>query len=398
MAYDMQISQPVPPSFELLIDNEDSPKSIDVYDCIERVDSILDFMRNQSRKETPRWITEKRINAQHDYKDYLATKLRARYANLVSDFNVIFPDYVGGKGDEPLEDKLFTANEICHLLILARSTLEREELGKRDLFLANNYLDLVEECMIWLYSPELAESEIPTYKAQIDIIPNLKDKDAYKHKLDDLLSPLNKKGNKLDKDKYRPVFNEVISICSETTLDNMINNDLQIERLKYYKRFVVYILAPLLLVFPLITNVAVFKDWSLQSNTTSIYSTINFTGMHISQNLAIDIPFNNYLLSLLAAITFAVIGAVGGYISGLFETEDSETNLALYELSTLRSSLRIRFGAIAALLSFSFLSWNLFSGILSNSPGSFVLVAFLSGFSERYFIKLLKIEPENQKK
>ncbi len=60
---------------------------------------------------------------------------------------------------------------------------------------------------------------------------------------------------------------------------------------------------------------------------------------------AIDIPSNNYLLALSAALAFAILGGVGGYVSGLIQTQDSETNLALYEVSTLLSGLRIKFGA-----------------------------------------------------
>ena len=52
--------------------------------------------------------------------------------------------------------------------------------------------------------------------------------------------------------------------------------------------------------------------------------------------------------------------------------------------------------AITALILLVMLSWNILSGILNSNPGSYVLAAFISGFSERYFLNLLKIEPENE--
>ncbi|OJJ16815.1 hypothetical protein BKI52_33465 [marine bacterium AO1-C] len=43
---------------------------------------------------------------------------------------------------------------------------------------------------------------------------------------------------------------------------------------------------------------------------------------------------------------------------------------------------------------FIFLSWQVLPGITVQSFGSYLLIAFLSGFSERYFLNLLQIDPQ----
>jgi hypothetical protein len=93
----------------------------------------------------------------------------------------------------------------------------------------------------------------------------------------------------------------------------------------------------------------------------------------------------------------AIIGGAGGFLSGLLQVRSSKTTLASYEESIILLQLRPIFGAFAALISTMLLSWGVFEGILSNNVGAFVLVAFLSGFSERYFLNLLKIETTNDK-
>mgnify|MGYP001076923257 FL=1 len=49
-------------------------------------------------------------------------------------------------------------------------------------------------------------------------------------------------------------------------------------------------------------------------------------------------------------------------------------------------------GGVTATIIFIFLSWQVLPGITVQSFGSFLLIAFLSGFSERYFLNLLKID------
>jgi hypothetical protein len=73
----------------------------------------------------------------------------------------------------------------------------------------------------------------------------------------------------------------------------------------------------------------------------------------------------------------------------------SKTNLGDYEMSILLFQLRPIFGAFAALILAALLSWGVLSDVIRvDKLGSFILVAFISGFSERYFINLLKLDQD----
>jgi len=89
------------------------------------------------------------------------------------------------------------------------------------------------------------------------------------------------------------------------------------------------------------------------------------------------------------ALGFCIIGGIGGFLSGLLQIRSTETNLELYEESVLLFQIRPVFGAFAALVAFMLLSWGVFESFINKGTGSYALIAFLSGFSERYFLQLL---------
>ena len=68
-------------------------------------------------------------------------------------------------------------------------------------------------------------------------------------------------------------------------------------------------------------------------------------------------------------------------------------------MSILLFQLRPIFGAFAALILAALLSWGVLSDVIKNeSLGTFILAAFVSGFSERYFINLLKLDQDESLK
>jgi len=95
---------------------------------------------------------------------------------------------------------------------------------------------------------------------------------------------------------------------------------------------------------------------------------------------------------LIIAISIILIGASGAFLSGLLQVRGSRTTLLQYEESMIKQKLRLLIGSIVSLVSFLLLSWNALLGVVSETTGSFILIAFISGFLERYFLKLLKIE------
>ncbi len=60
----------------------------------------------------------------------------------------------------------------------------------------------------------------------------------------------------------------------------------------------------------------------------------------------------------------------------------------------LKLQLRPLIGALVALILYTFLSWQVLPGITIVNAGSYFVLAFLSGFSERYFLRVLKTESQ----
>jgi hypothetical protein len=87
-----------------------------------------------------------------------------------------------------------------------------------------------------------------------------------------------------------------------------------------------------------------------------------------------------------------LMGAVGGFLSGLLHARSTQVTLAEYLENMLKLQLRPLVGALVALILYVLLSWQVLPGISIESAGSYFIIAFLSGFSERYFLRLLDIE------
>ena len=56
------------------------------------------------------------------------------------------------------------------------------------------------------------------------------------------------------------------------------------------------------------------------------------------------------------------------------------------------SQLKLNIGALAALILFVFMSWQIIPGIDVKNAGTFIFLAFVAGFSEKFFLNLLNID------
>ena len=90
------------------------------------------------------------------------------------------------------------------------------------------------------------------------------------------------------------------------------------------------------------------------------------------------------------------MGAIGGTLSGLLTTRDSRPRLATYRTDMLKLSLKPLVGALAAVTLYILLSWDVIPGIDITSGGTYLALAVLAGFSERFFLRLLKSVGEEQ--
>ncbi len=163
---------------------------------------------------------------------------------------------------------------------------------------------------------------------------------------------------------------EVLSHLGEESERQLIADDLQVSRLSKAIGYVALGWVALLAIVPFVSSVQTGTEDQLIWPLVDLFSEDK-----------IDL--------FLGAVGLSFVGAVGGIVSGMFSVRDSTTSLRDYRTSVKRMMLKPLFGAVAALTVYFFLSANLISGVAVTSAGTYVVAAFLAGFSERYFLRIV---------
>lgn len=324
------------------------------------------------------------------YEDYFISQLRSIYMDLDGDLRTLVPEYSGvtNIGEKNYVDEIGVY--IDNLLRAARGILENQKLSKRQMLIASSILNEVEECLVWITPPTLALAHMPDLLSKMASIDS-PDKYVYIKMLEesrDILKASRDKNKQLDRseiESYRSSIEEGINFIYSQTLKDIINTGLQIERLRSLRSWGIFLLVIFIFIYPMVSDM---EKWSLYRDT--INATINATNSSTWLFGEIIRPWMATLVARYTAISFAIVGAIGGFLSGLLQMRDSKTDLGGYEVSILLFQIRPIFGAFAALISFMLLSWGVLSGIADPSESSYALIAFISGFSERYFIRLFE--------
>ncbi len=336
-------------------------------------------------------ILNKIIGKRTRYEDYSISQLRSVYMDLEGDLRTLIPEYSGITNEEERKNADEIGNYIVNLLNAAKGMLENQKLGKRQMLIVSTLLQEIEECLVWITPHALAFAHIDALSLRIAELdsPN---KDKYQEMLKGCKNFLEGFKDKYEKitrnetENYRARLEEIIRFINTESLKSRINIGLQIERLRTLKFWGWILLFVLIITFPFFSNT--FSS----SPNTSVNNT-NVTAWNTLFEFPAALFKNNLLVAYIAAISFAVVGGIGGFLSGLLQMRGSKTNLGDYEMSILLFQLRPIFGAFAALILAALLSWGVLSDVIRvDKLGSFILVAFISGFSERYFINLLKLD------
>lgn len=176
--------------------------------------------------------------------------------------------------------------------------------------------------------------------------------------------------------RLRAALADAFEYFSQLDAKILMADDLQVTRLRSLLWYVGTALGLLVLTVPYVT--------------TSLGQSIpGWPVVHLS---------SLWLTQVVSALAVAAIGAVGGIFSGLISTRDSSTTLDEYRTSMLKLALKPLVGAVASLTLYLLLSWQILTGVKVTNGGTFLLVGFLAGFSERYFLKLLRTSPDDSGK
>jgi hypothetical protein len=293
-----------------------------------------------------------------EYNAFLIGVVRSRYLELENDFRTV----IGNFYDKPGTD-LISAGRIFELLQHAREMLEAI---RPDIFIVSGMLDLVERYLVWLYPVYIAIERLPWIDQRIDNLENL-NREVLRKQIHQLFEM-----EPLPLGRLRALYEEVLAAWNRQTCEKAINGGLQIARLKTLRNWGGILLLILVFVCMLMAR----------PESLSQFPVANMQ------------EFSPGIAASVVAFGLSVMGAAGGFLSGLLHIRRTRVNLAQYQESVLSLQLKALVGAMVAVILFIFLSWEILPGIVVKTAGSYIVVAFLSGFSERYFLKLLSIEPD----
>ena len=337
------------------------------------------------RKESwpfPDWSSTPHASTKEikDYENYFANLLRTRYIELESEFQITCL-----ASADVADAVTFThpvPKRIFNLLLLAKKELEQQP---PNLLSVSSTLELVDRYLIWLYYPSILEAKIPRVLSLLEYY-QLDGKEKFIEQLSrfstDDLKKLNEKfesETELESSEsallkqLRSVLDEATSAINKKVAQEQINSGLQIERLKKLRTWGIVMLVLLFLVSPFISNYDVIPNLSVNSITVSL----------------------GVIVTWITFLALAIVGALGGFLSGLLQARSSRVTLTQYQENMLKLQLKPLIGALVSLVLSVLLSWQILPGVTVENSGSYVLFAFLSGFSERYFLRLLELKIDN---
>lgn len=314
---------------------------------------------------TPKWYVEKNTRKIQTYEDYLTFQLRARYIELENDFRSVL-------GNFPKSADIVTAGRISEILHSARDNLEQETA---ELLTLASSLDLAERYMVWLCPPWVTKARISGILPRLDVVP-IEHRDALVKRLTDL--------SKAEEEEYpgqfRSVLDDTIGTINSQIIQDRISMGLQVSRLKTLRFWGLITLSIFFALSPFATNLSKVHGWPSQS---------------IAELLQLRWGLS-FLFPWLNALAMMALGAVGGFLSGLLQAQSTSVTFTKYLEDMLKLELRPIVGALVALILYALLSWQVLPGITIENAGSYFLIAFLSGFSERYFLQLLRTDSQEQ--
>lgn len=316
---------------------------------------------------TPKWLVKDSSATDHkEYDSYLIYNLRTRYYEIECDFKLAYYSLL-----PPSETDSEIVKRIVKLLGISRQALEGKEV---DLLTVANLLDLAERSMIWLFPLPIVKKRVSIRAKHLE--------STYPEYAKILSDEIDKINNDPSEDGFATLkasYDEVVGEINKHYIEDQISFGLQIERLE------------------------LLRAWGLLSLFVAAFALpllINFNGLNVADALGADSILTSvsqmspYLLGLALTIVFSIMGALGGFMSGLLQIRNTKVNLIEFRESLLKFQLKPIVGGLTAVLITVLLSWQILPGINIESMGSFILLSFLTGFSERYFLKLLQVDEE----
>jgi len=328
----------------------------------------------------PKWLTNTSNNANlskkyQDYNQLFLCELRARYIEIESDFRAAFSDFRAGETDWSVAEIMMTR------LDEAKTLLEDENPEKHS---AAIILDSLDRYLIWIFPPAIVKTRTEILSEDIaNRYP------TFSTLLKEAIKNFDKKcGEGSDKNEelrnLRAVFDEVRGKINRDNINAHTIKELQLVKMKYLNKLGVVILMIAFFVLGLFINIdKIYKNYIEDSH---------FKKLH---DLSLDTNWILIISGYIFALATIFVGAMGAFISGMMQVRNSKVNLADYQETKSKLYLRLLIGGTMALIVILCLSKGVLEIEIKNE-GTYLLLAFLSGFSERYFLRIFKLTSDGE--
>ncbi len=318
-------------------------------------DDMVKWLDEKAWKQ-PKWLKQTKSEKAKNlgYQGFYLNSLRARYLRLEGDFRTAFSNFY----NTPYMD-LVTARRIINFLQTSRESLEDDDCDVNDVI---TMLDLTDQYMVWIYPPHYAKAQAFGMAADL--------KGQNNPWGDFLERAARQEGQTLG--GLRAALDKTKEAINEAKQSAIISTGLQIERLNTARNWSWYVLIASLVFLPLVVK----TDSTVWDNTM----------------------LNKFLPELrpwFAIICAAIFGAGGAFLSSLMTVQKTRTVLTDFQENLKNNQLKLNIGALAAIIIFIFLTWNLIPGVQMQNAGSLIFMAFIAGFSERFFLNLLNINNDD---
>jgi hypothetical protein len=280
-----------------------------------------------------------------DFQTYQAYRLRSDWSELDMNLRSVFTHYA----DQPWFD-LQSAEEAVEILAQTRASLEAAHPNAE---LIDDDLGRARRLLVWLVPPEWVDSQAVAVDKRLRASSNPMASEV----TIDATGP-----------RLRFQLDAGIGVLNDIAAAWTIDNALQKRRLEAFRNAAVIALFVAILLAPILVNRGSLAAWGL-------------TPMG-----SLDV------LAALTAIGIAAVGAMGALLSAFLQLRDKPVTYADYQVRGIEVAVRAAVGSTLAVITYYLLSFNVMPGMSVANPGTYLLVAFAAGFSERYVLGLLRLD------
>ena len=325
----------------------------------------LEHVGEDRSDQMPAWLVGKNRgrNTRSGFTAHYARVLRDQYLELAVHFQSVECECRDAVGTRQRVHE-----QVRGMLLASRKSLE---MPHPDLDATHSLLETIGRRMVHLYDQAFAQA------ASYGVMSRLEERCPHTYeRLSKRVAPL--QSGELAEAKFTELcalLDEALRVCSAREKEAMRASMLQVQRLRWIMWCVVAVFAVLLLFSPALVNDAALIGWPLKNLP-----------------LHVQLGSSSSFLCWSCAFGMMLVGAAGGMISGLLGAKHMVVSLWEYQEANIRLLLKPLIGGTTSLLVFVLLSWNVLQGVTITNVGSYLLIAFLCGFSERYFEGLLPAE------